>query len=127
MCALDEAELLAALMLPPSGGAAAAGALAVDVRNEFWDTMQQRGSARRRPGACNGAAAACSLYCTVVPSKHSRAVPAHTAARSAGNTNTNTKYTCDTGQTRNKLLAQWGHLTNHAAGHSRPGTAHLTA
>ena len=43
------------------------------------------------------------------------------------NTNTNTKYTCDTGQTRNKLLAQWVHLTNHAAGHSRPGTAHLTA
>ena len=35
------------------------------------------------------------------------------------NTNTNTKYTCDTGQTRNKLLAQWVHLTNHAAGHSR--------
>jgi vacuolar protein 8 len=33
------------------------------------------------------------------------------------NTNTNTKYTCDTGQTRNKLLAQWVHLTNHAAGH----------
>ena len=28
----------------------------------------------------------------------------------------NTKYTCDTGQTRNKLLAQWVHLTNHAAG-----------
>jgi hypothetical protein len=27
------------------------------------------------------------------------------------NTNTNTKYTCDTGQTRNKLLAQWVHLT----------------
>jgi hypothetical protein len=43
------------------------------------------------------------------------------------NTNTNTKYTCDTGQTRNKLLAQWVHLTNHAAGHSSPGTAHLTA
>jgi hypothetical protein len=38
------------------------------------------------------------------------------------NTNTNTKYTCDTGQTRNKLLAQWVHLTNHAAGHSRPNT-----
>ncbi len=44
-----------------------------------------------------------------------------------GGTNTNTKYTCDTGQTRNKLLAQWVHLTNHAVGHSRPGTAHLTA
>jgi hypothetical protein len=43
------------------------------------------------------------------------------------NTNTNTKYTCDTCQTRNKLLAQWVHLRNHAAGHSRPGTAHLTA
>ena len=28
------------------------------------------------------------------------------------NTNTNTKYT---GQTRNKLLAQWVHLTNHAS------------
>ena len=28
---------------------------------------------------------------------------------------------------RNKLQAQWVHLTNHAAGHSRPGTAHLTA
>ncbi len=41
------------------------------------------------------------------------------------NTNTNTKYTCDTGKTRNKMLAQWVHLTNHAAGHSRPGTAHL--
>ena len=27
------------------------------------------------------------------------------------NTNTNTKYTCDTGQTRNKLLEQWVHLT----------------
>ncbi len=48
-------------------------------------------------------------------------------ARANTNTNTNTKYTCDTGQTRNKLLAQWVHLTNHAAGHSRPGTAHLTA
>ena len=33
----------------------------------------------------------------------------------------NTKYTCDTGQTRNKLLAQWVHLTNHAAGHSKWG------
>ena len=32
------------------------------------------------------------------------------------------KYTCDTGQTGNKLLAQWVHLTNHAAGHSRPDT-----
>ncbi len=32
------------------------------------------------------------------------------------NTNTNTKYTCDTGQTRNKLLAQWVHLTNHGDG-----------
>jgi CheY-like chemotaxis protein len=31
--------------------------------------------------------------------------------RTAANTNTNTKYTCDTGQTRNKLLAQWVHLT----------------
>ena len=30
----------------------------------------------------------------------------------------NTKYTCDTGQTRNKLLEQWVHLANHAAGHS---------
>ncbi len=28
---------------------------------------------------------------------------------------TNAKYTFDTGQTRNKLLAQWVHLTNHAA------------
>jgi hypothetical protein len=36
----------------------------------------------------------------------------------------NTKYTCETGQTRNKLLAQWVHLTNHAAGHSRPVTTH---
>ena len=27
---------------------------------------------------------------------------------------------CDTGQTRNKLRVQWAHLTNHAAGHSRP-------
>ena len=35
------------------------------------------------------------------------------------------KYTCDTGQTRNKLLAQWVHLTNHAAGHSRPGNMSL--
>ncbi len=43
------------------------------------------------------------------------------------NTNTNTKHICDTGQTSNKLIAQWVHLTNHAAGHSRPGTAHLTA
>ena len=34
----------------------------------------------------------------------------------------NTKYTRDTGQTRNKLLEQWVHLTNHTAGHSRPGT-----
>ena len=32
------------------------------------------------------------------------------------NTNTNTKYTCDTGQTRNKLLELWVHLTNHTAG-----------
>ena len=39
----------------------------------------------------------------------------------------NTKYTCDTGQTRNKLLEQWVHLANHAAGHSRPGTTHQTA
>ena len=31
------------------------------------------------------------------------------------NTNRNTRYTCDTGQTRNRLLAQWVHLTNHAA------------
>jgi hypothetical protein len=37
------------------------------------------------------------------------------------------KNTCDTGQTRNKLLPQRVHLTNHAAGHSRLGTAHLTA
>ena len=37
-----------------------------------------------------------------------------------------TKYTCGTGQTLNKLLEQWVHLTNHAAGHSRPGTTHLT-
>ena len=43
------------------------------------------------------------------------------------NTNTNTKYTCDTGQTRNKLLEQWVHLTNHTAGHSRPSTTHLAA
>ena len=34
------------------------------------------------------------------------------------NTNTNTKYSCDTGQTRNKLLEQRVHLTNHTAGHS---------
>ncbi len=34
---------------------------------------------------------------------------AHRAAPRT-NTNTNTKYTCDTGQTRNKLLAQWVHL-----------------
>ena len=39
------------------------------------------------------------------------------------NTNTNTKYTCDTGQTRNKLLEQWVHLTNHTAGHSNKATA----
>ena len=31
----------------------------------------------------------------------------------------NTKYACNTGQTRNKLLEQWVHLTNHTAGHSR--------
>ena len=31
----------------------------------------------------------------------------------------NTKYTSDTGQTRNKLLEQWVHLTNHTAGHER--------
>ena len=43
------------------------------------------------------------------------------------NTNTNTKYTSDTGQTRNKLLEQWMHLTNHTAGHSRPSTARQTA
>ena len=35
--------------------------------------------------------------------------------RDEKNTNTNTKYTCDTGQTRNKLLAQWVHLINRAA------------
>ena len=34
----------------------------------------------------------------------------------------NTKYTCYTGQPRNKL-----HLTNHTAGHTRPGTTHLAA
>ena len=44
------------------------------------------------------------------------------ARHQSKNTNTNTKYTCDTGQTRNKLLEQWVHLQNHAAGHSRPGT-----
>jgi hypothetical protein len=66
-----------------------------------------------------------SLYCpqpgqsVLAPAEQDRVanVYIHT-----GNTNTNTKYTCDTGQTRNKLLAQWVHLTNHAAGHSRPGT-----
>ena len=36
------------------------------------------------------------------------------------NTNTNTKYTCDTGQTRNKLLEHWVHLTNRSARYSRP-------
>ena len=37
----------------------------------------------------------------------------------------NTKYTCNT---RNKLLLeQLVHLTNHTAGHSRPGTTHLAA
>ena len=30
----------------------------------------------------------------------------------------NTKYTCNTGQTRNKLLEQWVLLTHHTAGHS---------
>ena len=39
----------------------------------------------------------------------------------------NTKYTCDTGQTRNQLLEQLVHLANHAAGHWRPGTTHQTA
>ena len=34
----------------------------------------------------------------------------------------NTKCTCDTGQTRNKLLEHWVRLTNRAAGQSRPGT-----
>ena len=36
------------------------------------------------------------------------------------------KHICDTGQTgfRNKLLAHWVHLTNHAAGHSSPGATH---
>ncbi len=38
-------------------------------------------------------------YCG--PAVHSDVVAANT------NTNANTKYTCDTGQTRNKLLAQW--------------------
>ena len=33
----------------------------------------------------------------------------------------------DTGQARNKLLAQWVQLKIHAAGHSRPGTTHLPA
>ena len=51
----------------------------------------------------------------------------HRGADTSTVTNTNTKYNCDTGQTRNKLLAQWVHLTYHAAGHSRPRTAHLTA
>ena len=40
------------------------------------------------------------------------------AAGTINKLNTNTKYTCDTGQTRNKLLEQWVHLTNHTAGHS---------
>jgi hypothetical protein len=35
------------------------------------------------------------------------------------NTNTNTKYTCDTGQTRNKLLAQWVHLAHSARRRAR--------
>ena len=39
----------------------------------------------------------------------------------------NAKYTYNTGRTRNKLLEQWVHLTNHTAGHSRPGTTHLAA
>ena len=30
----------------------------------------------------------------------------------------NSKYTCDTGQTRNKLLEQWVHRTDHASEHS---------
>ena len=38
------------------------------------------------------------------------------------NNNTNTKYNCNTGQTRKELLEQWVHLTNHTAGHSRPDT-----
>jgi hypothetical protein len=37
------------------------------------------------------------------------------------------QYILDTGQARNKLLAQWVQLTNHAAGHSKPGTTHLPA
>ncbi len=56
-----------------------------------------------------------------------------------GNTNTNTKYTCDTGQTRNtntntntkytcdtrnKLLAQWVHLTNHLERRNAPDGPH---
>ena len=28
---------------------------------------------------------------------------------------------------RHKMLEQWVHLTNHAAGRSRPGTTHITA
>ena len=39
----------------------------------------------------------------------------------------NAKYTCNTGQTRSKLLEQWVHLTNLTAGQSRPGTTHLAA
>ena len=49
-------------------------------------------------------------------------MPVRSRQRANTNTNTNTKYTCDTGQTRNKLLEQWMHLTNRTAGHSRPGT-----
>ena len=77
------------------------------------------GTASRRPrAACcrrRGAAANPTL------------VSRRCAARPTQNTNTNTKYTCDTGQTLNKLLEQWVHLTNHTAGHSRPGTTVLKA
>ena len=33
------------------------------------------------------------------------------------NTRTSAKYACDSGQTRNRQLAQWVRLTNHASGH----------
>ena len=53
---------------------------------------------------------------TLITSVHARVdASAAPVGRCGGNTNTNTKCTCGTGQARNKLLEQWVHLTNRAA------------
>jgi hypothetical protein len=55
---------------------------------------------------------------TRISAAHTRNYTLDDANATNTNTNTNTKYTYDTGQTRNKLLMEWVHLSHHAAGHA---------